>query len=89
MNTVTLSSNYQLIIPEVMRDEIGFKAGTSFEIISYDNRIELIPIKSIKSMKGIFKGINTNIIREIDRIWTSDRHFKDLPAVNYFSKTGF
>jgi len=68
MNTVTLSNEYQLIFPKEIRETIGMKAGTSFEVISYNNRIELIPINSIKSLKGIFKGIDTNIIRDSDRI---------------------
>ena len=68
MNTVTLSKDYQLVFPEEFRKTIGIKAGTSFEVISYNNRIELIPIKSIKELKGIFKGIDTNIIRDDDRI---------------------
>jgi looped-hinge helix DNA binding domain, AbrB family len=68
MNTVTLSKDYQLVFPEEIRKTTGIKAGTSFEVISYNNRIELIPIKSIKELKGIFKGIDTNIIRDDDRI---------------------
>jgi len=68
MNTVTLSSEYQLEIPKEIRETIGLEAGTSFEIISYGNRIELIPIKPIQNLKGIFKGIDTNIIREDDRV---------------------
>jgi AbrB family looped-hinge helix DNA binding protein len=68
MNTVTLSNEYQLIIPKEVRETIGVKAGASFEIITYNNRIELIPIKPIESLKGIFKGIDTNITREDDRV---------------------
>ena len=68
MSTVTLTSDYQLAFPKEIRETIGLKAGTSFEVISYNNRIELIPIKSIKSLMGIFKGIDTNILREDDRI---------------------
>jgi AbrB family looped-hinge helix DNA binding protein len=68
MNTVTLSKGYQLIFPEEIRETIGLKVGTSFEVLSYNNRIELIPIKSIRNLKGIFKGIDTNIIRDNDRI---------------------
>jgi AbrB family looped-hinge helix DNA binding protein len=68
MNTVTLSDEYQLIFPKEIRETIGLEAGTSFEVISYNNRIELVPIKPIKILKGIFKGIDTNIIRENDRI---------------------
>jgi len=68
MNTVTLSKEYQLFFPEEIRKTIGLKAGTSYEVISYNNRIELVPINSIKKLKGIFKGIDTNIIRENDRL---------------------
>jgi AbrB family looped-hinge helix DNA binding protein len=68
MNTVTLSQEYQLVFPEEIRETIGIKAGTSFEVIPYNNRIELIPLKPIKNLKGIFKGIDTNIIRDNDRI---------------------
>ena len=68
MNTVTLSDKYQLDFPKEISESFGLEAGDSFEIISYNNRIELIPIKPIKKLKGIFKGIDTNIIREDDRI---------------------
>jgi AbrB family looped-hinge helix DNA binding protein len=68
MNIVTLSKEYQLVFPEKILETIGLKAGTSFEVISYKNRIELIPIKPIRHLKGIFKGIDTNITRENNRI---------------------
>jgi AbrB family looped-hinge helix DNA binding protein len=68
MNTVIVSTKYQVVIPKGIREDIGLKAGTSLEIINYGNRIELIPIQPMKSLKGIFKGINTKIEREVDRI---------------------
>ncbi|MDR0998514.1 MAG: AbrB/MazE/SpoVT family DNA-binding domain-containing protein [Treponema sp.] len=68
MNKVTLSNKYQVIIPKEVREEIGLKAGVSFEVITYSNRIELVPIKPMKNLKGILKGIDTNIIRDEDRI---------------------
>jgi AbrB family looped-hinge helix DNA binding protein len=68
MNKVTLSNKYQVIIPKEVREKIGLKAGVSFEVIIYSNRIELVPIRPMKSLKGILKGIDTNIIRDEDRI---------------------
>ena len=68
MKTITLSNEYQLIIPEEIREATGIKAGTAFEVFSYNNRIELIPIKPIKDLKGIFNGIDTRISRENDRV---------------------
>lgn len=68
MNTVVLSSKYQVVIPKEVRETIGLKAGASFEIITYSNRIELVPIKPMKKLKGVLKGIDTHIAREQDRI---------------------
>jgi len=67
MNTVIVSTKYQVVIPKCIRENIGLKAGTTLEIINYGNRIELIPIQPMKNLKGIFKGINTEIERDVDR----------------------
>lgn len=37
------------------------------KIIPYKDKIKLIPLKSIKALKGSLKGIDTTIIREKDR----------------------
>jgi AbrB family looped-hinge helix DNA binding protein len=68
MNTVTISSKFQVVIPKEIRESIGLQAGTSLEIINYGTRIELVPIHPMKKLKGIYKGINTDIIREDDRL---------------------
>ncbi len=68
MNTVVVSTKYQVVIPKEIRDGIGLKAGTTMEIINYGNRIELIPLQSMKSLKGVFKGIDTSIDRDADRL---------------------
>jgi len=68
MKTVTISSKYQVVIPKDIRESIGLKAGTTLEIINYGSRIELVPIRPMKNLKGIYKGINTDIEREDDRI---------------------
>ena len=68
MNTVTVSSKFQVVIPKEVRENIGLLAGTKLEIISYGSRIELVPIVPMKKLKGIFKGIKTDIARENDRI---------------------
>ncbi len=68
MNTVIVSTKYQVVIPKGIREDMDLKAGTSLEVINYGNRIELIPIRPMKSLKGIFSGIDTAIEREEDRI---------------------
>jgi AbrB family looped-hinge helix DNA binding protein len=68
MSKVTLSPEFQVIIPEDARIAAGLHAGISLEVISYGNRIELIPVSSIKSLKGYLKGIDTRIERDQDRL---------------------
>jgi AbrB family looped-hinge helix DNA binding protein len=68
MNTVKVSSKFQVVIPKEVRDNIGLQVGTQLEIITYGNRLELVPIQPMKRLRGVFKGINTDIQREDDRI---------------------
>ena len=37
------------------------------QVVEYDGRIELIPEKDIKELRGFLKGINTSFEREKDR----------------------
>jgi bifunctional DNA-binding transcriptional regulator/antitoxin component of YhaV-PrlF toxin-antitoxin module len=64
MNTVTLSKEYQINFPKEIFQPIGCEAGTSFEVITYANKVELVPIKRRKSLRGIFKGMDTAFERE-------------------------
>ena len=68
MNTVTVSSKYQVVIPKDVRERIDLKVGSTMEVITYGNRIELVPIQPMKSLRGIFRGINTEIPRDSDRL---------------------
>ena len=68
MNTVTLSEKYQVVIPKEIRTTAGLRAGTSFEVMEYDNRIEFIPVQPIQNIEGIFPSIDTTITREGDRL---------------------
>ena len=68
MSTVTVSPKYQVVIPKEIRDSMQIKSGQKIQMISYGDRIELIPIKPIKEMRGFLKGINTDVPRDTDRV---------------------
>ena len=68
MNTVTLSPKYQVVIPKAIREMLSLRPGQKIQAIVYQNRIELIPVKSAKKMKGFLKGIDTTVKRDGDRI---------------------
>ncbi len=68
MTAVTVSPKFQVVIPKDVRESMGITSGQKIQMLTFRNRIELIPIKPIKQMKGFLKGINTNIKREKDRL---------------------
>jgi len=68
MATVTVSPKFQVVIPKSIRDKMEIKVGQRFQLIQYEDRIEFIPLKNVKEMKGFLKGIDTNVQREKDRI---------------------
>ncbi|MBT6991317.1 MAG: AbrB/MazE/SpoVT family DNA-binding domain-containing protein [Gammaproteobacteria bacterium] len=68
MAEVTVSPKFQVVIPKEIRESMGIVSGQKVQMIKYKNRIELIPMKSMKEMKGFLKGINTEVHRDDDRI---------------------
>lgn len=68
MEAVKISSKYQVVIPLKVRKALGLKPGQKMQVIAYGDRIELIPERNIKEMRGFLKGINTTIVRENDRL---------------------
>ena len=68
MNTVTVSPKYQVVIPKNIRDALQLRPGQKMKVMDYNGRIELIPDRDISELKGFLKGINTDFIREGDRI---------------------
>jgi AbrB family looped-hinge helix DNA binding protein len=67
METTTVSSKYQIVIPKRVRNQLGLKVGQKVQVLPYEGRIEIIPIESIKKSRGFLKGIDTKIEREKDR----------------------
>jgi len=68
MISVTVSPKFQVVIPKSVRESMGIVSGQKIQILTYQNRIELIPIQPMKKMRGFLKGINTNIKRDKDRV---------------------
>ena len=68
MNTVTLSPKFQVVIPQAVRDMLKLKAGQKLQVFALGERIELVPMKPMKEMRGFMKGMNTNFERETDRL---------------------
>lgn len=68
MATVTISPKFQVVIPKDIREKLGLVPGQKVHTIMYNERIELIPLRPMKKMRGYLKGISTEIDRESDRV---------------------
>ena len=68
METVTVSPKYQVVIPRKVREQIDLRPGQVMQVIVYENRIELVPIRPIKDLRGFLRGIDTSVEREPDRV---------------------
>lgn len=68
MATVTISPKFQVVIPKSIREKLKLSPGQKVQAILYGDRIELIPLRPIKEMRGSLKGIDTTIKREADQV---------------------
>jgi len=68
MISVTVSPKYQVVIPKEVRESMGIVSGQKIQILTYQNRIELIPVQPMKKMRGFLKGIDTGVRRDKDRV---------------------
>ncbi|HWK48362.1 MAG TPA: AbrB/MazE/SpoVT family DNA-binding domain-containing protein [Steroidobacter sp.] len=67
MTTVTVSPRFQVVIPQVIRDALGIKPGQRIQALQYQDRIELIPLRPMRKARGMLKGIDTTVKRDLDR----------------------
>ena len=67
METAIISPEFQVAIPQAIREALGLQPGQRVQVLLYQNRIELIPVQSVREMRGFLKGIDTMVKREPDR----------------------
>jgi AbrB family looped-hinge helix DNA binding protein len=68
MAAVTVSPKFQVVIPKEIRRRLGLLPGQKVQVVVYGDRIELIPVRPAKRMRGFLKGIDTRVPREGDRV---------------------
>jgi len=67
MTMVTISPKFQVVIPKAIRESLGLKPGQKVQAVAIEGRIELIPVRPVKEMRGFLRGIDTTVEREKDR----------------------
>ena len=66
MDTVTISSKYQMVIPRAIREKWNVKPGQKVRLIIIGKCLEVVPVRDIKEARGFLKGMSSDIEREED-----------------------
>ena len=68
METVKVSPKYQVVIPRKARESLGLRPGQRFQVLLYKDRLEFIPVRRMKEMRGCLRGIDTSVERDRERV---------------------
>jgi len=66
MYSATISSKYQIVIPRPLRKRFGLKPKQKVVFIPLGNTLRLVVIPPIEQARGMFSGMDTEILREED-----------------------
>ena len=69
MQTVTLSTKYQLVISRDVRQRLDLTPGTRLTVVEKGGILYLVPERPIEEMRGIARGTKRKGLRE-----KKDRH---------------
>jgi AbrB family looped-hinge helix DNA binding protein len=65
--SVKLSPKFQVVIPRDVRRDMKLRPGQRFEVFEDDGLILLVPVRSMKEMRGFLRGIDTDVQRDKER----------------------
>jgi len=68
MEPVRVSPKYQIVIPRAVRESLQIRPGQEMQVFAFEGRIEVVPVRPVKSLRGCAKGIDTHIQRDADRV---------------------
>ena len=67
MHSTTVSPKFQVVIPLAVRKSLGLVPGVKLQVVQFEDRIELIPMRNAKSLRGTLAGIDTSRSRSAAR----------------------
>ena len=54
-NVVTVSPKYQVVIPRAIRESLDLQPGQKVQALQYRDRVELVPFRPMKSLRGFLR----------------------------------
>ena len=67
MNTVTVSSKFQIVIPLAVRQAMGLTPGTQLVVSQHGKSIELVPVPTLQELQAELKGCGSRLEDEAER----------------------
>lgn len=64
MKVVTISPKFQVVIPKSIREQLHLVPGQKVQALAYGDRIEFIPVKSARELRGMLRGLDTSFERD-------------------------
>jgi AbrB family looped-hinge helix DNA binding protein len=64
MEAVTISPKFQVVIPKSIREQLHLVPGQKVQAVAYGDRIEFIPVRSAKDLRGVLRGLDTSFERD-------------------------
>ena len=64
METVTISRDYRVVIPKAIREQLKLVPGQTMQVIAFGDRIELLPVKSARELRGFLAGTDVSFERD-------------------------
>ena len=68
MEKVTISPKFQVVIPRSIRERLNLRPGQQVQVIPYEDRIEFIPLRPARELRGMLRGMPTELTRDPDRL---------------------
>ena len=68
MDIVAISPKLQLVIPRRIRERLELSPGAKLQALVYENRLELIPLRPARCLRGFARGMDTRLSRDADRV---------------------
>jgi AbrB family looped-hinge helix DNA binding protein len=64
VEAATISPKYQVVIPKAIRTQLRLVPGQKVQVIAYGDRIEFIPLKPARALRGMLRGLDTTFERD-------------------------
>jgi AbrB family looped-hinge helix DNA binding protein len=68
MDTVTVSPDFEVTIPPAVRAALGIAPGQQLDVFTRGGRIEMVPVRHPRELRGFAEGIDTTVERDRDRV---------------------